>query len=93
MQLLTQVPSVANLTALAYLFTLGDPRFGTSRVVEPYLGLGAWPSHPSGLPLVEQPRQVQKSYATVRSTSMRRSEASRRVSLHGPSACAPISVR
>jgi transposase len=39
-QLLTQVPGVADLTALAYLLTLGDPqRFSSSRMVGPYLGL------------------------------------------------------
>ncbi len=39
-QLLTQVPGVGNLTALAYLLTLGDPqRFSDSRMVGPYLGL------------------------------------------------------
>jgi transposase len=41
-QLLTQVPGVGNLTALAFLLTLGDPkRFSSSRMVGPYLGLGA----------------------------------------------------
>jgi transposase len=39
-QLLTQVPGVGNLTALAYLLTLGDPhRFSDSRMVGAYLGL------------------------------------------------------
>jgi transposase len=39
-RLLTQVPGVADLTALAYLLTLGDPqRFSDSRMVGPYLGL------------------------------------------------------
>jgi transposase len=39
-QLLTQVPGVGNLTALAYLLTLGDPqRFTDSRMVGAYLGL------------------------------------------------------
>lgn len=41
-QLLTQVPGVGNLTALAYLLTLGEPkRFSSSRMVGPYLGLGS----------------------------------------------------
>jgi transposase len=39
-RLLTQVPGVVNLTALAYQLTLGDSRrFGKSRMVGPYLGL------------------------------------------------------
>jgi transposase len=39
-RLLTQVPGVGNLTALAYQLTLGDPRrFSKSRMVGPYLGL------------------------------------------------------
>lgn len=39
-QLLTQVAGVGNLTALAYLLTIGDPqRFSDSRMVGAYLGL------------------------------------------------------
>jgi transposase len=39
-QLLTQVPGVGNLTALAFLLTLGDPsRFKHSRMVGAFLGL------------------------------------------------------
>jgi transposase len=39
-QLLTQVPGVANLSALAFVLTLGDPqRFSESRMVGAYLGL------------------------------------------------------
>jgi len=39
-QLLTQVPGVANLSALAFVLTLGDPRrFSDSRMVGAYLGL------------------------------------------------------
>lgn len=39
-QLLTQVSGVGNLTALAYLLTVGDPhRFSDSRMVGAYLGL------------------------------------------------------
>ena len=39
-QLLTQVPGVADLTALTFVLTLGDPqRFSDSRMVGAYLGL------------------------------------------------------
>ena len=39
-QLLTQVPGVGNLSALAFVLTLGDPqRFSDSRMVGAYLGL------------------------------------------------------